>query len=1014
MDPHKPHPNTPPELHEGILRAASRLLADQDGGGAWLYGNPMGPRTTALTAVVHHFCGWKLEGRESVATWIESWQDPENGGFPAHIRADEEGVAMTATCLAGLASCGRKAGDASYDRALNYLEAHGGLGRVDPGTRLLLAASGVLDPAELDPNYLFFFTSPRVLEPLIERFNPGAIMFMMALGAVTLELNFRVHGKARGLSWRRATHTCRSFLLELQSDNGSWFDLPIATNWYILALHAAGLPNSHPVLRRGREFIMGRVRDDAQGRYIVGMDSQVWNTGLALRALCRAGVPEHAEPCQRAARALRTMQIHSPPTPRIFQPRPDAPRRGGWAFTEANPLQADTDDTGVALSGLAQLQRAGLLDQDLIRSIDHGVEWLLAMQNEDGGWAAFACGLPSKGPGALNTNLLMNPPRKLVDKFKLFLDKPPEMGDPSTAALTGRVLFALGELGFGANDPAIEHAISFLEHQRDPSVGGWWGMWMVNWLPATACVLIGLASVEADLEQPWIQEAIAFLESHQNEDGGWGEESESYFDRSLIGKGPSMPALSGLVTQALIDVGRGDSPGCKRAINYLLSAQDEDGGWTDEAWLQVVLFPDTLYFNGAHPKVFPLEALCAYRDHLMGHDVSGALEGGPIRGPALWTDAFLDEMRTQRDPAADRVVADLFARDGIDEVNQLLKRFNESDDPIPAGLPESARRFFDATDDLPPWLDEARQRFGETTFSYTSWAMVAALFCASLPEAYCAAKGARVLTETGRLERDINRRILETARFVLDVMAPGGLEDDGRAIRTAQKIRLIHASVRHLIDHGCDHWSVEELGEPINQEDLAGTLMTFSVVVTEAMRRMRIELTVEQQEAYLYAWRVLGPFLGVRPDLIPKSVVEGRILMNRIRRRQHAPSEAGRELMEALLRGMNSNLPFFVPKGIAPSMVRHLIGHTRADMLSVPRHEGWLGCIDWLMRVADKRGWFSGKPPQSDTDSSRGRKHMSALGRWNMMLIAHLVRKRAGTANLELRLPDELEGDGHR
>jgi squalene cyclase len=1003
-----------PGLSEAIEHGARRLLADQSPCGAWLYGNPMGPRTTALHAVVSKFVGWRRDREEVTETlrWIESWQQPD-GSFPAHIRADEGGTAMTATCLAGMAACGREPGDASYEAALAYLETRGGLEKVDPGTRLLLAMSGALDPRELDPNHVFYFASDAVLKPLVKRFNPGAIMFMMALGAVTLELNFRQHGRPRGALWEPACKTIRSFLLGLHSDNGSWFDLPIATCWFVAALHAAGLPSDNERMLEAHEYLAGRAHRDERGRHLVAMDSQVWNTGLALRALCRAGVPEHAEPCQRAAAALRGMQINSPPTPTLFQPRPDAPRRGGWAFTDANPLQADTDDTGVALAGLAQLHRAGLDDPVLVRSLNRGLEWLLGMQNEDGGWAAFACGLPSKKPGALDPTLLMNPPRSLGEKIKLFRARPPEMGDPSTAGLTGRVLFTLGELGFDAGDPLVEEAIAFLEHQRDPEVGGWWGMWMVNWLPATSCVLLGLASVHADLERPWVLEAVAFLEACQNDDGGWGELPESYLDPKQIGRGPSMPALTGLVVQALIAAGRGSGERCRRAIDYILRMQDDDGGWTDEAWLQVVLFPDTLYFNGAHPHVFPLEALCAFRDHLLGEDVVSGLEGRCDRGPALWTDAFLDEMRHSADPHADAVVERIYHGEKLHEVNELLQLFAESDDPIPATLPQVAREYFDATDDLPPWVDEARARFGETTFSYSSWAMVAALFCASLPEAYCAAKGARVLTESGRLERDINKRILETARFILDVMSTEGLESDGRAVRTAQKIRLVHAGVRHLIEHHCEHWDSESLGRPINQEDLAGTLMTFSVVVTEAMRRMRIELTVEQQEAYLYAWRVLGSFLGVREELIPRSTIEGRILMSRIRRRQHRASDSGKELMEALLGGMADNSPFFVPAGIAPSMVRHLIGSSRADMLGVPRSEAWLRRIRKLMRAADRWGLFSGKPPTGDTRSAAGRRKMSLLGQMNMRLIARIVRAKAGSSGLPLNLPDSLDGRGH-
>ena len=79
----------------------------------------------------------------------------------------------------------------------------------------------------------------------------------------------------------------------------------------------------------------------------------------------------------------------------------------------------------------------------------------------------------------------------------------------------------------------------------------------------------------------------------------------------------------------------------------------------------------------------------------------------------LWSDEFLEEMRGHADPAADKVVADIFARDGVEQVNRILRCFNESDAPIPEGLPPLAREFFDATDDLPEWFDAARNRFGE-------------------------------------------------------------------------------------------------------------------------------------------------------------------------------------------------------------------------------------------------------------------------------------------------------------
>src|SRR5690606_37599362 len=129
--------------------------------------------------------------------WLESWQR-EDGSFPAHIRADEAGLAMTATCVAGMRACGASEGDASYARGLAYLQRNGGFAAVDPGTRLLAAIAGLYDPDELKGNYLAYFAIPGVLKLLVRRFNPGAIMFMMALGSVTAWL--RHHRKGRRLS----------------------------------------------------------------------------------------------------------------------------------------------------------------------------------------------------------------------------------------------------------------------------------------------------------------------------------------------------------------------------------------------------------------------------------------------------------------------------------------------------------------------------------------------------------------------------------------------------------------------------------------------------------------------------------------------------------------------------------------------------------------------------------------------------------------------------------------------
>jgi hypothetical protein len=68
-------------------------------------------------------------------------------------------------------------------------------------------------------------------------------------------------------------------------------------------------------------------------------------------------------------------------------------------------------------------------------------------------------------------------------------------------------------------------------------------------------------------------------------------------------------------------------------------------------------------------------------------------------------------------------------------------------------------------------------------------------------------------------------------------------------------VRLIHSAIRHFIGSGV--WD-EALGRPINQEDMAITLLTFSVSVLDGLRRFKIREAPEREEAYLHHWKVIG------------------------------------------------------------------------------------------------------------------------------------------------------------
>jgi ER-bound oxygenase mpaB/B'/Rubber oxygenase, catalytic domain len=224
---------------------------------------------------------------------------------------------------------------------------------------------------------------------------------------------------------------------------------------------------------------------------------------------------------------------------------------------------------------------------------------------------------------------------------------------------------------------------------------------------------------------------------------------------------------------------------------------------------------------------------------------------GAMDTPARWNDAQLDAMRQTQDIVADPVVAALFAAGQVDAVNSLMKTLVENDGLPPDALPPSVAAYLSATGGLPDWADPNKIAAGERVFWRYGPAIIAVLTCYALPFCYAGRKGVQVLALTARLRTNPTRRIIETAQMVVDVMRPGGLGAVGSGIRTAQKVRLMHAGVRCLIGQ-YPGWK-PEFDLPINQEDLAGTLVSFSSITIDGLERLGYPLADDEIEGYLHA-----------------------------------------------------------------------------------------------------------------------------------------------------------------
>jgi hypothetical protein len=332
---------------------------------------------------------------------------------------------------------------------------------------------------------------------------------------------------------------------------------------------------------------------------------------------------------------------------------------------------------------------------------------------------------------------------------------------------------------------------------------------------------------------------------------------------------------------------------------------------------------------------------------------------------------FLDSMRMQGDPPADDAVARIVAEGGPGALGGVMRRLfqrggGERD------LHPAVRELFGAAAASPPVIGRGRLREAERLYRRHRPEITIALAGYSLPAAYAARRGAQVLHRTASLLKAPASRLLETARFVGEVMAPGAMLPGGPGLACLLRVRLVHAATRHLVLHDASRpWDLAELGVPINQEDLAGTLMTFSSVVLEGLENLGVAPSVEARESWLDAWRVAGRALGIDERLIPSDVADARVLTSIIRERHIESSPEGVELTHALVQCMQHRLPPSM-KGLPASLIQFFLGAHRVngrrvvDLLQVPSAD-WTVAIPVALRSLNGVvGWLHAHAPGAD------------------------------------------------
>ena len=187
--------------------------------------------------------------------------------------------------------------------------------------------------------------------------------------------------------------------------------------------------------------------------------------------------------------------------------------------------------------------------------------------------------------------------------------------DPPTEDVTGRCLSMLAQLGETVeSSKRVAAAVAYLRRTQHPE-GSWYGRWGMNFIYGTWSVLCALNAVGVSHQDPMIRKAADWLVSVQNEDGGWGEDAVSYrLDYRGLERAPSTASQTAWALLALMAVGEVANPVVARGVEYLIATQSEKGTWDEERYTATG-FPRVFYLRyHGYAKFFPLWALARYRN----------------------------------------------------------------------------------------------------------------------------------------------------------------------------------------------------------------------------------------------------------------------------------------------------------------------------------------------------------------------------------------------------------------
>ncbi|GGH15011.1 squalene--hopene cyclase [Paenibacillus segetis] len=626
--------NVVSKIDEEIHRLSESLIQQQEQDGSWRCCFENGTTIDAYVIILFRTLNIENEAlilqlhdrilaeQQADGGW-KLFQDEEEGNLSASIEA----------YYALLYSGYSQATDGPIQRAKRFIQSKGGLGKVSSIlTRSLLAATGqmkwpasissiplelLLFPSSFPINFFEFSGYSRVhLTPMLIMADRN-FSIQTAQTPELSELNKQTHTNdievdelhSRGFQemqnniqtglnrligtphniHKAALKKAEQFMLQRIESDGTLYSYASSTILMIFALLALRYDQQHPLITHAVQGITAMQFRTNGKTTVQNSPSTIWDTALLTYAMQEAGFPADHRVIRRAAAYLLSKQQNKLADWSIHNANIEP---GGWGFSETNTINPDVDDTTAALRAIHGLTWS---KPTYLESWNRGLNWVISMQNNDGGWPAFE----------KNTN------KEMLTWLAIDGAKSAAI-DPSEADLTGRTLEYLGSFaGLDIRHEFIKRGTNWLIHHQEKD-GSWYGRWGICYIYGTWAALTGLKATGIASNHETVQKAVKWLLSIQNHDGGWGESCRSDRHKLYIPLGESTPSQTAWALDALISVHSQPTPAINKGIEKLMILLQEDK-WTTTYPTGAGL-PGNFYIHyHSYRYIWPLLTLGHYR-----------------------------------------------------------------------------------------------------------------------------------------------------------------------------------------------------------------------------------------------------------------------------------------------------------------------------------------------------------------------------------------------------------------